>query len=81
MELLDLENLWPHTEGTHHMVNNSFGSIHLNHDPFLLFSKKREDTRMVDHQTIAELVGQIPVDTWNVLREIKQRRPAMMLPN
>jgi hypothetical protein len=34
---------------------------------------------MVDHQTIAELFSQIPVDTWNVLREIKQRRPAMML--
>jgi hypothetical protein len=34
---------------------------------------------MVDYQTIAELVSQIPVDTWNVLREIKQRRPAMML--
>jgi hypothetical protein len=34
---------------------------------------------MVDYQTIAELVGQIPVDTWNLLQEIKQRRPAMML--
>ncbi len=34
---------------------------------------------MVDQQTIAELVSQIPVDTRNVLREIKQRRPAMML--
>ena len=34
---------------------------------------------MVDYQTIAELVRQIPVDTWNLLREIKQRRPAMML--
>ena len=34
---------------------------------------------MVDYQTIAELVNQIPVDTWNVLREIKQRRPAIML--
>jgi hypothetical protein len=34
---------------------------------------------MVDYQTIAELVSQIPVDTWNLLREIKQRRPAMML--
>jgi hypothetical protein len=33
---------------------------------------------MVDYQTIAELVSQIPVDTWNLLREIKQRRPAMM---
>jgi hypothetical protein len=34
---------------------------------------------MVDYQAIAELVSQIPADTWNVLREIKQRRPAMML--
>lgn len=34
---------------------------------------------MVDSQTIAELVSQIPVDAWNVLQEIKQRRPAMML--
>ena len=34
---------------------------------------------MVDYQTIAELVSQIPVDTWNLLQEIKQRRPAMML--
>ena len=34
---------------------------------------------MADSQTIAELVSQIPVDTWNLLREIKQRRPAMML--
>jgi len=34
---------------------------------------------MVDYQTIAELVNQISVDTWNVLREITQRRPAMML--
>ena len=34
---------------------------------------------MGDYQTIAELVGRIPVDTWNLLREIKQRRPAMML--
>lgn len=34
---------------------------------------------MVDYQAIAELVSQIPVDTWNLLKEIKQRRPAMML--
>jgi hypothetical protein len=34
---------------------------------------------MVNYQTIAALVNQIPVDTWDVLREIKQRRPAMML--
>ena len=40
---------------------------------------KREDSGMVDYQTIAELVSQIPVDTWNLLQEIKQRRPAMML--
>jgi hypothetical protein len=34
---------------------------------------------MVNYQTIAELVNQIPADTWEVLREIKERRPAMML--
>jgi hypothetical protein len=34
---------------------------------------------MVDYQPINELVKQIPVDTWDVLRLIKQRRPAMML--
>ena len=34
---------------------------------------------MVNYQTIGELVSQIPVDTWKVLREIKHRRPAMML--
>ena len=34
---------------------------------------------MVDYRTITELVSQIPMDTWNLLREIKQRRPAMML--
>jgi hypothetical protein len=34
---------------------------------------------MVHYQTIAELVSQIPVATWNLLTEIKQRRPAMML--
>ena len=34
---------------------------------------------MANSQTIAELVNRIPVDTWNLLREIKQRRPAMML--
>ena len=32
---------------------------------------------MADSQTIAELVSQIPVDTRNLLREIKKRRPAM----
>ena len=34
---------------------------------------------MVDYQPIAELVNQIPADTWEVLREIQKRRPAMML--
>jgi hypothetical protein len=34
---------------------------------------------MVNYQEIAALVNRIPTDTWEVLREIKQRRPAMML--
>jgi len=34
---------------------------------------------MVNYQTISALVDQIPADTWEVLREIKERRPAMML--
>jgi hypothetical protein len=34
---------------------------------------------MVNYQTITALVIQIPADTWDVLREIKERRPAMML--
>lgn len=34
---------------------------------------------MVVYQTIAALVNQISVDTWDVLREIKERRPAIML--
>ena len=34
---------------------------------------------MVDYQPIAELVNQISMDTWDVLRQIKERRPAMML--
>jgi len=34
---------------------------------------------MVDYQPIAALVNQISVDTWNVLLQIKGRRPAMML--
>jgi len=34
---------------------------------------------MVVYQTIAALVNQIPVDTWDVLREIKERRPAILL--
>jgi hypothetical protein len=40
---------------------------------------KREDFRMIDYQTIAVLVDQIPTDTWDVLKQIKERRPAMML--
>ena len=34
---------------------------------------------MVNYQTISALVDQIPSDTWDVLREIRERRPAMML--
>ena len=34
---------------------------------------------MVDYQPIADLVKQIPADTWKILREIQKRRPAMML--
>jgi hypothetical protein len=34
---------------------------------------------MVNYPTIAALVSQIPVDTWDVLQEIKERRPGMML--
>ena len=34
---------------------------------------------MVNYQTITALVDRIPADTWEVLREIKQRRPAIML--
>ena len=34
---------------------------------------------MVNYQEIAALVNRIPTDTWEVLHEIKQRRPAMML--
>ena len=34
---------------------------------------------MINYQTISALVNQIPADTWEVLREIKERRPAMML--
>jgi hypothetical protein len=34
---------------------------------------------MVNYQPIAALVDQIPADTWEVLREINQRRPAIML--
>jgi len=34
---------------------------------------------MVNYQPIAALVNQISVDTWDILRQIKERRPAMML--
>ena len=34
---------------------------------------------MINYQPIAALVNQISVDTWDVLRQIKDRRPAMML--
>ena len=34
---------------------------------------------MVDYQPVAELVKQIPADTWEILQEIQKRRPAMML--
>ena len=34
---------------------------------------------MVDYQPIAELVKQIPAETWEILEEIQKRRPAMML--
>ena len=34
---------------------------------------------MVDYRPIAELVKQIPADTWKILQEIQKRRPAMML--
>jgi hypothetical protein len=34
---------------------------------------------MVNYQTISALVDQIPADTWDVLREIKERRPAVMI--
>lgn len=45
---------------------------------FVIFLK-REDPKVVSYQTIEALVNQIPVDTWEVLREIKARRPAIML--
>jgi hypothetical protein len=34
---------------------------------------------MINYQAITALANQIPADTWDVLREIKERRPAMML--
>ena len=34
---------------------------------------------MVNYQPIAALVNLISVDTWDVLRQINERRPAIML--
>ena len=34
---------------------------------------------MVNYKTISALVDQIPAEIWEVLQEIKERRPAMML--
>ena len=34
---------------------------------------------MVNYQTITTRLNQIPADTWEVLGEIKERRPAMMI--
>ena len=34
---------------------------------------------MTNYQAITALVDQISADTWDVLREIKQRRPPIML--
>jgi hypothetical protein len=34
---------------------------------------------MINYQEIAPLVNQIPADTWEILRGIKERWPAMML--
>jgi hypothetical protein len=34
---------------------------------------------MINYQEIAALVNQIPADTWEILHEIKARRPAMMV--
>jgi hypothetical protein len=34
---------------------------------------------MVNYQSITALVNQIPPAAWDVLRQIKERRPAMML--
>ena len=45
----------------------------------LLFFRKREDFRVVDYQPISALINQIPLDAWDVLQQIKERRPAMML--
>jgi hypothetical protein len=34
---------------------------------------------MINFEPIAALASQIPADTWDLLRELKERRPAMML--
>ena len=34
---------------------------------------------MINYQPIAALVNQISADTWDVLRQINERRPAIML--
>jgi hypothetical protein len=34
---------------------------------------------VVDYQPISALVNQISMDTWDVLRQIKEHRPAMTL--
>jgi hypothetical protein len=34
---------------------------------------------MVYYEAISALVNRIPLDTWDILREIKERRPGMML--
>jgi hypothetical protein len=43
------------------------------------YSLIREDFRMVYYEAISTLVNRIPLDTWDVLGEIKERRPGMML--
>ena len=61
------------------IVNEFLLGKHLDGKAILLFSPKGEDFRMINYQTITALVNQIPADTWDVLLEIKERRPAMML--
>jgi hypothetical protein len=34
---------------------------------------------MIDYEPIGDLIRQIPADTWDVLKEIHERRPALML--
>jgi hypothetical protein len=34
---------------------------------------------MVYYEAISPLVNRIPLDTWDLLQEIKERRPGMML--